>query len=56
MRYGEDIRVSGNVPSLGCDDVSRAVQLVTSPTDFPWWTTTTGIVAFFVVLYYFYAM
>mmetsp|Transcript_105 Transcript_105/g.189 ORF Transcript_105/g.189 Transcript_105/m.189 type:complete len:1079 (+) Transcript_105:193-3429(+) len=36
-RFGEEIRLSGNLPSLGCDDIDRAVPLVTSPTEFPWW-------------------
>jgi hypothetical protein len=44
-RFGEDIRVSGNVPALGCNDPSRAVELVTSPGDFPWWQTKSGMSA-----------
>lgn len=42
MRFGEEIRVSGNVPALGCDDPSRSVPLVTSPTELPWWHTPKG--------------
>jgi hypothetical protein len=42
-RFGEDVRVSGNVPALGCNDPDRAVELVTSPADFPWWQTKSGM-------------
>lgn len=42
LRHGEDIRLSGNVPALGCDDIKRAIPLVTTPEDFPWWTTSDG--------------
>ena len=44
VRIGEEIRLSGNAPVLGCDDPARAVPLVTSPGDFPWWHTKEGII------------
>jgi hypothetical protein len=34
--------VCGNCPSLGGGDPSRAIQLVTSSTDFPWWQSNEG--------------
>jgi len=43
VRIGEEIRLSGNAPVLGCDDPARAVPLVTSPGDFPWWHTKEGL-------------
>ena len=42
MRIGEEIRVSGNVPALGCNDPERAILLVTTPSEFPWWRTMEG--------------
>lgn len=42
-RFGEEIRISGNLPALGCDDINRAVPLVTSPTTYPMWTMREGI-------------
>ena len=41
-RLGEEIRVSGNVPALGCDIPERAVALVTSSADFPIWASKEG--------------
>jgi trehalose-6-phosphate synthase len=40
--FGEEIYLCGNVPALGCDTVSRAIPLVTSTDDFPWWQTKEG--------------
>lgn len=40
---GEEIRVIGNVPALGCNDRSRSIPLVCSPATYPWWTTKEGI-------------
>lgn len=39
VKLGEEIRLSGNVPGLGCNNPERAIPLVTSPTDFPCWAT-----------------
>eukprot|EP00601_Ochromonadales_sp_CCMP2298_P017181 CAMPEP_0173233894 /NCGR_PEP_ID=MMETSP1142-20121109/9889_1 /TAXON_ID=483371 /ORGANISM="non described non described, Strain CCMP2298" /LENGTH=1021 /DNA_ID=CAMNT_0014163805 /DNA_START=97 /DNA_END=3159 /DNA_ORIENTATION=- len=43
IRIGEEVRVSGSVPALGCDDADRAIPMVTTPADFPWWRTKEGI-------------
>lgn len=40
--FGEEVRVSGNVPALGCDDPVRSIPLVCSPAIYPWWTTKEG--------------
>jgi hypothetical protein len=42
LNHGEEIFLSGNVPGLGCDDIARAIPLVTTPTEFPWWRTKEG--------------
>lgn len=42
LRYGEEIRLSGNVPALGSYNIQRAIPLYTSPTDFPYWHTKEG--------------
>ena len=42
LRIGEELRVSGNVPALGANDINRAVPLCTSPTEYPWWHTKKG--------------
>ena len=42
LRHGEDIRLSGNVPVLGCDDIDRAIPLYTTSEDYPWWSTEDG--------------
>jgi hypothetical protein len=42
LRHGEDIRLVGNIPSLGCDNLNRAIVLVTTPQDFPWWWNKDG--------------
>lgn len=39
LQHGEDVRLSGNVPALGCNNPDRAISLVTSPSEFPWWQT-----------------
>ena len=39
---GQEVRISGNVPALGCDSPDRAIPLVTSSADFPWWQTKEG--------------
>jgi hypothetical protein len=44
VRFGEEIRLSGNHPSLGCDNVDRAIPLVTSPKEFPWWWNKEGTI------------
>lgn len=41
--FGEEIYLCGNVPALGCDNISRAIPLVTSTDDYPWWQTKEGI-------------
>jgi hypothetical protein len=43
IKHGEEIRISGNVPALGCNDVERALPLYTTPNDFPWWSMNEGI-------------
>eukprot|EP01032_Pedospumella_encystans_P014145 gene14145-16269_t len=43
VRIGEEIRLSGSVPALGCDDPNRSIPMVTTPSDFPWWRTKEGI-------------
>ena len=42
LRHGEEIRLSGNVPALGCDDIDRAIILYTTTEDYPWWSTEEG--------------
>lgn len=42
LRHGEEIRVSGNVPALGTNDIQRAIPLVTTPDEYPWWSTKDG--------------
>lgn len=39
---GEEIRVCGNAPALGCDDPDRAIPMFTCPHDYPWWRTKEG--------------
>jgi len=46
-RFGEEIRLSGNVPALGCDIADRAIPMVTSPSNYPWWTTKQGSYLYF---------
>eukprot|EP00600_Ochromonadales_sp_CCMP1393_P004943 CAMPEP_0174970528 /NCGR_PEP_ID=MMETSP0004_2-20121128/9438_1 /TAXON_ID=420556 /ORGANISM="Ochromonas sp., Strain CCMP1393" /LENGTH=1105 /DNA_ID=CAMNT_0016220279 /DNA_START=122 /DNA_END=3439 /DNA_ORIENTATION=- len=43
VRLGEELRVCGSVPALGCDNPDRAVPMVTTPTHFPWWRTKEGV-------------
>jgi trehalose 6-phosphate synthase/phosphatase len=43
LSFGEDVRVSGNVPALGCNDESRAVRLYTTSHEYPVWTTKTSL-------------
>jgi hypothetical protein len=54
--FGEEVRLIGNVPALGCDDVARSIPLICSPATYPWWTTkegkTTVILTFSVRFYY----
>ncbi len=40
--FGEEIYLCGNVPALGCDNISRAIPLITSTDDYPWWQTKEG--------------
>jgi hypothetical protein len=40
---GEEIRVSGNAPVLGCNDPDRAIPMFTTPHDFPWWRSKEGM-------------
>lgn len=40
---GEDVRVSGSCPSLGCEDPNRAVPLYTTPQKYPMWSNTESI-------------
>lgn len=42
-RHGEEIRLLGNTPSLGCDEIVRAIPLVTSATSYPKWITKSSI-------------
>lgn len=42
VRIGEEIRVSGNAPVLGCNDPNRAIPMFTTPHDFPWWRSKEG--------------
>jgi hypothetical protein len=42
LGHGEEIRISGNAPVLGCDDIDRAVALYTTSEDYPWWSTEDG--------------
>ena len=42
MNFGQELRVSGNVPALGCNERDRAVRLVTTPADYPIWNTLNG--------------
>lgn len=42
LRIGEEVRLSGSVPALGCDDPERSIPMVTTPGDFPWWRTKEG--------------
>ena len=54
--FGEEVRLIGNVPALGCDDIARSIPLICSPATYPWWTTkegkTTVILTFSVRFYY----
>eukprot|EP01036_Dinobryon_divergens_P042753 gene42753-56831_t len=43
VRMGEEVRVSGNVPALGCNTPERAVSLVTSQADYPCWSCKEAI-------------
>jgi hypothetical protein len=49
VQFGEEIRVSGNVPALGCDNPDRAIPMFTSPSEFPWWHTKEGLLYFFII-------
>ena len=40
--FGEEVRLIGNVPALGCDDLARSIPLICSPATYPWWTTKEG--------------
>jgi hypothetical protein len=40
--FGEEIYLIGNVPALGCNSIERAIPLVTSAAEFPWWRTKEG--------------
>ena len=40
---GEEIRVSGPAPALGSSNPERAVSMVTSPGEYPWWTTKESV-------------
>jgi hypothetical protein len=42
LQFGEEIRLSGNVPALGCNTPDRGIALVTSSSEFPWWQTKEG--------------
>lgn len=42
LQFGEEVRVCGNVPNLGCGDPSRAVPLYTTPRDYPTWSSRDG--------------
>ena len=39
LRIGEEVRVSGTAPALGCDKPERAIQMITTPSTYPLWTT-----------------
>jgi trehalose 6-phosphate synthase/phosphatase len=43
LRHGEDVRISGNVPALGCNNPARSLPLTTSPSEYPWWYTNEGL-------------
>lgn len=43
LRLGEEVRVSGNVPALGCNDPLQAVRLVTTGSDYPLWNTREAV-------------
>ena len=42
LGFGEDIRLSGNVPALGNNDPARCIRLFSTKNDFPIWTTKSG--------------
>eukprot|EP00607_Mallomonas_marina_P007269 CAMPEP_0182418418 /NCGR_PEP_ID=MMETSP1167-20130531/2856_1 /TAXON_ID=2988 /ORGANISM="Mallomonas Sp, Strain CCMP3275" /LENGTH=1137 /DNA_ID=CAMNT_0024592623 /DNA_START=42 /DNA_END=3455 /DNA_ORIENTATION=+ len=43
VRFGEEVRVSGNVPALGCYSPERTIPLVTSKADYPCWSTKSAL-------------
>lgn len=43
LRHGEEVRISGNIPALGCNNPQRALSLTTSPSEYPWWYTSEGL-------------
>ena len=43
IRIGEEVRVSGDAPALGCGDPNLAVPMFTSPHEYPWWRAKEGI-------------
>ncbi len=42
LKFGEEVRLSGNVPSLGCNNPDRAIPMYTTPSMFPIWSTKEG--------------
>ena len=40
--FGEEIRLSGNVPALGNNDPSRSIRMYSTKNDYPIWTTKSG--------------
>lgn len=42
LGFGEEVRLSGNVPALGNSDPNRAIPLYTTQYDYPKWTTKAG--------------
>lgn len=42
LRAGEELRVSGNIPALGCGNISRAVPMYTSRDMYPLFQTSKG--------------
>ena len=42
VRFGEEVRLIGNCPALGNDDIDRAIVLVTSPAEYPFWSNREG--------------
>jgi len=57
LRNGEEVRISGNVPTLGLGNPEKAIPLVTSPSAFPWWVTKEGnnyLIKFFIIYIFYY--
>lgn len=41
--HGEEVRICGNVPALGCNNPIRSIPLITTSSDYPIWYTKEGI-------------